>query len=308
MQCADGSWPLFHRGGLKLLFADATLQPHSMHARRFGFVLSLIGAFAAASGCAEAEDPNSSAVMYVAAGTRETTVYAGFLGDGFGASGCSTTLIDRCYVTTCLDGGGVQTYVDGGKVEFSGGELDATVDTGAVEDSAGDLGPGLAVAEGLPVVHDDETITISLHGKGSVPKLEGSVELPPRLLLAAPELEEAACEGVDPEDVAPIPVDATDDFRVSWSSDREDDVDILFMFDDIKDYPDDSERERRTTIRCLYTADEEEAVIPEEVVELMPPGRGSFTIRQIVSHAEVTDEWTLTFGAYWELCSPVEVE
>ena len=103
-------------------------------------------------------------------------------------------------------------------------------------------------------------------------------------------------------------VDVSNDFRLRWSSEREDDVDILFWFDDIKGYPEDDPRERNTTIRCLYTADEEAAVIPEELLEAMPSGRGSLSVRQIVKSAAVIDNWTFTFGAYWELCSPIEVE
>lgn len=260
------------------------------------------------SGCSEPEDPTHSAVLYVAAGSRESSAIAGFLGDGYGASRCSTSLVDRCYVTTCLDGGGARAYVDGGKVDFNADELDVTLDTGAVEDSQGNSGPGLAMADGLPALRDEETVAITLRGKGSVPEVESFVEMPPRLVLTKPELEEPACTGVDPDDVAPISVDSADDFKVSWTSEREDDVDILFSFDDIKDYSGDEDRERTTTIRCLYTSDEEEAVIPEEVVDLMPSGRGAFTIRHIVSHAEFVDGWSLTFGAYWELCSPIEVE
>lgn len=279
-----------------------------MRTSRFDFACFITGALALVSGCSEEADPTHSAVMYVAAGTRETTALAGFLGEGFGASRCRTSLVDRCYVTTCLDGGGLQTYIDGGEVDFEGDELEATLDTGAVEDAEGNRGPGLAVVDGLPVLKDEETVSISLRGNGNVPQVEGSIELPPRLELTEPELEEPACQGVDPNDVTPISVDAADDFKVSWSSERTDDVDILFMFDDIKDFPADDERQRDTTIRCLYTADEETAVIPEEVVEQMPTGPGSFTLRQIVSRAEFVDSWTLTFGAYWELCSPVEVE
>lgn len=279
-----------------------------MHASRFELACFITGALAVVSGCSEEADPTRSAVMYVAAGTLETSALAGFLGDGFGATRCRTSLIDRCYVTTCLDGGALQTYIDGGEVEFDGDELEATLDTGAVEDADGNRGPGLAVVDGLPVLKDDETVTISLHGKGSVPEVESSVELPPRLELTEPELEEPACQGVDPDDVTPITVDAADDFKVSWSSERKDDVDVLFMFDDIKDHPEDDDRERATTIRCLYTADEESAVIPEEVVEQMPSGPGSFSVRHVVSHNEFVDNWVLTFGAYWELCSPIQVE
>jgi hypothetical protein len=279
-----------------------------MHTSRFEFACLIVGALAVVSGCSEEGEPTHSAVLYLAAGTRETTAIAGFLGDGFGANRCRTSQIDRCYVTTCLDGGGVQTYLDGGEVEFQGEELEVTLDTGAVEDAEGNRGPGLALVDGLPVLKDEEVVTISLRGNGDVPEVEGSIELPPRLELAEPALEEPACQGVEPDDVTPISVDATDDFKVSWSSEREDDIDILFMFDDIKDYPADVERERATTIRCMYTADEEIAVIPEEVVEQMPIGPGSFTLRQLVSRAEFVDNWTLTFGAYWELCSPVEIE
>lgn len=246
--------------------------------------------------------------MYVAAGTKETSVFAGFLGAGYGASRCSTGQIDRCLVTTCLDGGGVRTYSDGGKVDFKGDELEATLDTGKVEDSAGDEGPGLAFQDGLPTLSADETIEITLHGKGSVPEFEGSVQMPPRLVLTEPTLEEPACQGVDPESVTPIPIDPSDDFKLTWSTERKDDVDILFMFDDIQGYEGDEERERSTTIRCLYTADEGEATIPEEVVQLMPSGTGSFTIRQIVSDAELVGDWSITLGSYWELCSPVDVE
>ena len=279
-----------------------------MHAYRSNLVLVLTGLLAALSGCSDSVEETHSAVMYVAAGTRESTAFAGFLDEGFGASHCQTALVDRCYVTTCLDGTGIQTYIDGGEVNFKGDELDATLDTGAVEDSSGDPGPGLAVADGLPVLHDEEELTITLRGKGSVPEVESSIEMPPRLELTEPELEEPACVGVDSDDVTPISVDATDDFRVSWSTDRKDDVDILFMWDDIKGYDEDDKRERSTTIRCFYTADEKEAVIPEEVVESMPSSRGTFTIRQIVSQAEFVDDWSITFGAYWELCSPVTVE
>ena len=154
----------------------------------------------------------------------------------------------------------------------------------------------------------DEKVEITVHGKGSVPEFEGSVQMPPRLVLTAPELEEPACQGVDPESVTPVPIDPSDDFKVTWSSDREDDIDILFMFDDIKDYEGDEDRERSTLVRCLYTADEGEAVIPEEVLASMPSGSGSFTIRQIVKHAELADDWLLTLGSYWEMCSPVTLE
>ncbi len=279
-----------------------------MHTSRFDLACFITGALAIAPGCSEESEPTHSAVMYVAAGTRETTAFAGFLGDGFGASNCKTSQIDRCYVTTCLDGGGVQTYLDGGKVDFEGDELETTLDTGAVEDTDGNRGPGLAWVDGLPLLKDEETVTISLRGNGDVPRVEGSVVLPPRLELTEPALEEPACRGIDPDDVTPISVDAADDFKVKWSSEREDDIDILFMFDDIKDFPKDAERERATTIRCMYTADEETAVIPEEVVEQMPIGPGSLTLRQIVSRAEFVDNWSLTFGAYWEFCSPIEIE
>lgn len=279
-----------------------------MHAYAPRFAPLVLVAIMVLSSCSESEDPTKSGVLYVAAGTRESSAFAGFLGEGYGAQRCESALVDRCYVTTCLDGGPVQTYVDGGEVEFKGDEFDATLDTGAVEDPQGNAGPGLASAEGLPVLRDEEVVTVTLRGKGSVPEFETSFELPPRLTLETPELEEPACQGVDPDDVTPISVDVSDDFRVSWSSERDDDIDVLFMFDDIKDWPEDSDRQRSTTIRCLYTADEGEAVIPEEVVELMPIGRGTFSIRQIVSQAEFLEHWTLTFGAYWELCSPVEVE
>lgn len=279
-----------------------------MHAYRSGFAWFVTSSLTLVTGCSEDVEPRESAVMYVAAGTRESSAFAGFLGNGYGASRCETSVIDRCYFTTCLDGGGVQTYVDGGKVDFEGDELEATLDTGAVEDSKGNPKPGLAVADGLPVLEDEETIAIKVRGKGSVPAIEGSIELPPRLVLSEPELEEPACQGVDPDDVTPVTVDVSNDFRIRWSSEREDDVDILFWFDDIKDYPEDDPRERSTTIRCLYRADEETAVIPEELLEAMPSGRGSFSVRQIVKSAEVVDNWTFTFGAYWELCSPIEVE
>lgn len=279
-----------------------------MHTSRFDFACFITGALAVVSGCSEEAEPTHSAVMYVAASTRQTTAFAGFLGEGFGANRCRTSVVDRCYVTTCLDGGNVQTYLDGGEVEFEGDELETTLDTGAVEDADGNRGPGLALVDGLPPLKDEETVRISLRGNGDVPRVESSIELPPRLELTEPALEEPACQGVDPKDVTPISVDAADDFKVSWSSDREDDVDILFMFDDIKDFPEADERERATTIRCMYTADEESAVIPEEVVEQMPSGPGSFTLRQIVSRAEFVDHWALTFGAYWELCSPIELE
>lgn len=279
-----------------------------MRTSRFGFVRFTFGALALATGCSEAPEPSRSAVLYVAAGTRETTAFAGFLGDGYGANRCKTSLVDRCYITTCLDGGGVQTYVDGGKVDFEAEELDATLDTGKVEDSDGNKGPGLALVEGLPVLKEDETITISVRGNGNVPKVQSSIQLPPRLELAEPELEEPACQGVDPDEVTPIRLDATDDFKLRWSSERDDDVDVLFMFDDIKDFPKDNERERATTIRCLYTADEETVEVPEEVVEQMPHGPGTFTVRHIVSKGAFVDNWAFTFGAYWELCSPIEVE
>lgn len=272
------------------------------------FALLVAGSLALATGCAEDEDPTHSAVLYVAAGTNETSVLAGFLDRGYGASNCLTDLVDRCYVTTCLDGGGVQTYVDGGEVDFKGDELEATLDTGAVEDAAGNEGPGLASQDGLPALADDEKVEITVHGKGGVPEFEGSVQMPPRLVLTAPELEEPACQGVDPESVTPITIDPSDDFKVTWSSEREDDIDILFMFDDIKDYDGDEDRERSTLVRCLYTADEGEAVIPEEVLGLMPSGSGSFTIRQIVKHAELADDWLLTLGSYWEMCSPLTLE
>lgn len=273
---------------------------------RFGLLIA--ASLALTTGCAEEEDTRHSAVVYVAAGTKESSVFAGFLSDGYGASRCQSALVDRCLVTTCLDGGAVQTYVDGGEVDFKSDELEATVDTGAVEDSAGNLGPGLAAQDGLPSLEDEATIEISVHGNGSIPEFEGSIQLPPRLVLTEPELEEPACQGVDPETVTPIPIDATEEFKVTWSSERSDDVDILFMFDDIKNYSGDEERERSTTIRCLYTSDEEEAVIPEVVVELMPKTTGSFTIRHIVRDAELVDDWSITLGSYWELCSPVSVE
>lgn len=279
-----------------------------MHAYRSGFAWFVTSSLTLVTGCSENVEPQQSAVMYVAAGTRETSAFAGFLGDGYGASRCETSVIDRCYFTICLDGGGVQAYVDGGKVDFEGNELEATLDTGAVEDSDGDLGPGLAIADGLPVLEEEETLSITVRGKGDVPAVEGSIELPPRLVLSEPELEEPACQGVDPDAVTPVTVDVSNDFRLRWSSEREDDVDILFWFDDIKGYPEDDPRERNTTIRCLYTADEEAAVIPEELLEAMPSGRGSLSVRQIVKSAAVIDNWTFTFGAYWELCSPIEVE
>ena len=279
-----------------------------MRAYASRFVLFIASSVTCLSGCSESEDPIHSAVMYVAAGSRETSAIAGFLGAGYGASRCATSRVDRCYVTTCLDGGALREYLDGGKVDFNADELEVTLDTGAVEDSAGNSGPGLAMADGLPPLADEETVMITLRGKGSVPEVESYVDLPPRLVLTQPELEEPACTGVDPDDVTPISVDPTDDFKITWSSEREDNVDVLFSFDDIKDYSGDEDRERSTTIRCLYTADEQEAVIPEAVVEAMPSGRGSFTNRHLVSHAEVVDNWSITIGAYWELCSPVELE
>src|SRR5690606_39946376 len=102
---------------------------------------------------------------------------------------------------------------------------------------------------------------------------------------------------------------ASEDWVVRWTSDTADDVDILFSFEDVADWTGDENRERFTSIRCLYTADEEEAIIPEAVVERMPPGvRGSFSLRQIVRSARLIGNWAITFGGYWELCSPVVVE
>ena len=246
--------------------------------------------------------------MYVAAGTEETTAIAAFYGDRLGSNRCASGTFDHCVITTCLDGGPVQTYLDGGKVDFEGDELDATVNTGAVENEAGETGPGLGAVRHLPALSDNETITMTVRGKGSVSTVEGSVKLPPRLELTEPELSEPACQAVDPEDVDPVPVDASSDFALSWTSEEDNDIDVLFYFDDIKDYQGDEARERYTTIRCLYTGDDGGAVIPEEVVNYMPPGRGSFTVRQITSNAKLIGDWAITFGAYWELCSPIEVE
>lgn len=270
--------------------------------------VSLIALTSLTSGCSEEEDPARSAVVYVAAGTQETTAIAAFYGDRFGETRCASGTLDHCVITNCLDGGPVQTYIDGGKVDFEGDELEATVNTGNVEDENGETGPGLASVRHLPALSDNETITMTIRGKGNVSTVEGSIKMPRRLELTEPELSEPSCQAVDPDDVEPIAIDTGDDFALSWTSDEDDDIDVLFFFDDIKDYEGDEDRERYTTIRCLYSGEDGGAVIPEEVVSYMPPGPGSFTIRQISRNAKLVGNWAITFGGYWELCSPVDVQ
>ncbi len=260
-------------------------------------------------GCSDDRTTIDLGVAYVAAGTEESSAIAGFYGDTFGLNRCQSQTIDRCIVSTCLDGGPYRDYIDGGKVDFEAEELEATLDTGKVPDGDGGEGPGLALVGGLPALSDGETVTMKLRGGGSVSAVEGSVTLPERLELTEPELEEPSCQAIDPEEVNAVAISATDDFVLSWTSSSEEDVDVLFSFDDIVDYAGDEDRKRYTQVRCLYTADEEGAVIGEDIVAQMPTKvRGSFTVRQIVNNAKLVGDWSITFGGYWELCSPIEVE
>lgn len=276
---------------------------------RQGRALLGAGCLALASGCAEEQAPIETAVIYVAATTNATTALAGFYDELFGSNRCKSESFDRCIVSTCFDGGARRTYVDGGEIDIQGNELDVRLDTGRVEDENGNVGPGLAVAEGLPALSDNEQLTMTVRGRGSVSRAEGSVTMPVRLELTEPEVDELSCQGVDPETLPAVSISADDDFTIRWTSERADDVDILFFFDDVAGYTGDEDRERATAIRCLHTADEERATIPEEVVERMPTGvRGSFTMRQIVRNAKLVGDWSITFGGYWELCAPVEVE
>jgi hypothetical protein len=260
-------------------------------------------------GCSEERETIETAVLYVAAGTQQTTALAGFYGEVFGLNRCEREVFGSCEVATCLDGGSVRDYVDGGIVDVTGDELDASLDTGKVVDDDGNEGPGFASIPELPALANNEEISFKVRGKGTVSTAEGSIVMPPRLELVEPALEDPSCQTVAPEDLTPIAATRGSELSVRFVSEQFDDVDLLFFFDEIADYTGDEDRERFTSIRCLHTADEEDVMVPEEVTERMPNGvRGSFSIRQIVRNARLVGNWSITFGGYWELCSPILVD
>lgn len=297
-----------HGCNLKSLLAPSDYGSRMLACGRLATSVLMIATPLLGVACGEKEEPIRSALVYVAAQEDASTAIAGFLGDGYGANRCLSDNVDRCTITTCLDGGGVQTYRDGGAVELRGeAGLDVVLDTGAVKDADGHEKPGLAIVHDLPRVSEKETVTMVVRGHGAVPRVESSVELSERLELTDGQFYSTSCQSQALEAADAMAVDATSEFTVQWSSDGDDAVEILFLFDEIKDYAADEDRERSTTIRCSYTAGEGQATIPEEVVEMMPHGPGTFVMRQVVSHSALLDNWHIVFAGYWELCSPVEV-